>query len=134
MPHSTPEKRAAYLKRYYTPAKRALAALRSRKWYLENLKRAKDARRAYAKLNPRPPDSRSAKFIERNGGRRALHIKYRYGVGLDELQVMLDAQDGRCGECCRQMLTPCINRETKKSPIKNFVCRPCFCRLRGPSR
>lgn len=57
------------------------------------------------------------------------HLKIKYGLTLDDFNVMLLAQSGRCGVCSEPMVKVCVDHCHDTGKIRGLLCDPCNSRL-----
>ena len=83
---------------------------RERNYYAENSEKKKALVKAYRRANP--------KFL------RGQHLKKRYGLTLEEYEIMVDSQDGLCLICkSREKLSVDHNHTT--GHIRGLLCFKC---------
>jgi hypothetical protein len=57
--------------------------------------------------------------------RRAQNVKARYGVTVEQVGAMLEAQGGVCAICRSEPLRPVIDHCHKTSKVRGVLCHPC---------
>jgi hypothetical protein len=103
------EKRQRYL------ADPATAKARVKRWQQENPERLNAYRRA-RRLEP------EVKRRERAG-----HLKRKYGISIEQYEVMLDAQEGTCAICKRLPgdISLHVDHDHSSGAIRGLLCFPC---------
>jgi len=89
---------------------------RAKRWYLNNVDKAKDRIREWKKNNP----DKAYKYMRNSG------LNYWHGITENEYQIMFTAQNGKCYLCGNSQKKPLLvdhNHSTKK--IRKLLCFRC---------
>ena len=57
--------------------------------------------------------------------RRREHLRYTYGLTVEQFDAMLVAQAGRCDICARPMKSPHIDHDHGSGAVRGLLCQPC---------
>jgi hypothetical protein len=82
---------------------------------------------AYRSKNPEVNKRASAKWREANKDKRwAKHIRYRYGMSVEDYNLMLKQQQNSCKLCGRNpILYPVIEHSHTTEKVRGIVCQRC---------
>ncbi|MFL6240498.1 MAG: endonuclease VII domain-containing protein [Actinomycetes bacterium] len=59
------------------------------------------------------------------GGTRHYHLMRRYGIGDDEVAVMIEAQGGACASCEGPLERPHVDHDHKTGKVRGILCFNC---------
>ena len=92
---------------------------------------------SYATGPPSPGSARTCRpcqnaktresIVRRHGTTRHYHLKRRYGIGADEVQLMLDAQKWRCLICAAGLTakTAHVDHDHATGAVRGILCFNC---------
>lgn len=82
-----------------------------RKWYKKNKKRVAAQNLAYQRKNPRK--------------RRHYKLKHRYGISLEQYELMYRVQKGKCKICKEKHKNLNVDHCHKNGKIRGLLCGKC---------
>ena len=93
--------------------------------------RAADGRASQCKqcVNSIKRESRTRNYTPEN--KRKWALKTRYGLSPDDVEKMIQAQDGACGICKKEMQKPHIDHCHATGKVRGMLCHRCNTRLGG---
>jgi hypothetical protein len=56
---------------------------------------------------------------------RKAHIKYRYGISVEDYEIMVQAQNGNCGICLKKTKRLYVDHNHKTKKIRGLLCNTC---------
>lgn len=85
----------------------------------------KAAREAY-KINPHRIKKNQETYFKNNpDAKRRIFIKYKYGITLEEYDLMYSNQKGRCAICNEKKSKLCIDHNHTTGEIRGLLCKQC---------
>jgi hypothetical protein len=89
---------------------------------VEDFPRSGDRRATYCKPchNARGQQSR----VRLHGSTRHYHLRRRYGLGVDEVEAMVEAQGGRCA-VCRERPAEHVDHDHLTGTVRGVLCFSC---------
>ena len=90
--------------------------------------RARERQQRLRKADPSYSSRRSKAWRAKNPGvDRKYSLKKRYGMSLEDFDVMLEAQGFRCSLCgfTLEAKTSCVDHDHESGTVRAILCRPC---------
>lgn len=57
--------------------------------------------------------------------RRAWRVRYKYGVSLEEIELRIEAQQGKCLICFAVLEKPVIDHDHARGHVRGILCQSC---------
>lgn len=102
-------------------------AERSKKWREDNPERYKESKRRCYERNRKKYNETVSRWKKNNGNSadRALHLRKKYGMTIEQYNLMYETQGGICPLCLTKFDVLCVDHDHDTGKIRGLLCRGC---------
>lgn len=122
------EKKRDYERRYNTEHREAMNAYR-REWHrkqMETNPEYREGKRASARKHNKLRASDPAFQEFKRSAEMSRHYAKKYGLTWDQIQEMVERQNGRCLICQMDVVDdPCVDHDHSTGEVRGILCRLC---------